>query len=87
MIPGKKKQSREEILQRKREAERERYKRIKNDPQKYEETKRKWREIYLRKKQKGTRKDVKDMTLKEHREAKNRWNKYNRRRLKKKRDA
>lgn len=76
MAPSKKKLSKEEILQRKREAERKRYERIKNDPQKREELREKERLKYLKKKEKGTRKLVENMTSREHREAKKKWRKH-----------
>lgn len=76
MAQRKKKLSKEEILQRKREAERKRYERIKNDPQKREELREKERLKYLKKKEKGTRKLVENMTSREHREAKKKWRKH-----------
>lgn len=76
MAPRKKKLSKEEIFQRKREAERKRYERIKNDPQKREELREKERLKYLKKKEKGTRKLVENMTSREHREAKKKWRKH-----------
>lgn len=76
MAPRKKKLSKEEILQRKREAERKRYESNKNDPQKREELREKERLKYLKKKEKGTRKLVKDMTPREHREAKKKWREH-----------
>lgn len=76
MAPRKKKLSREEILQRKREAERKRYERIKNDPQKKEALRETERLKYLKKKEKGTRKLVENMTPRQHREAKKTWKKH-----------
>lgn len=76
MAPRKKKLTREEILQRKRDAERKRYERNKNDPQKREELREKERIKYLKKKEKGTRKLVKNMTSREHREAKKKWKEH-----------
>lgn len=76
MAPRKKKLSREEILQRKREAERKRYECMKNDPQKREALKEKERLKYLKKKEKGTRKLVDNMTPREHREAKKKWREH-----------
>lgn len=64
------------MLQRKREAERLRYQRIKNDPQKNEEMKEKERLKYHKKKEKGTRKLVKYMNPREHRAAKKKWKKH-----------
>lgn len=76
MAPRKKKLSREEILQRKREAERKRYERIKNDPQKREALREKEHLKYLKKKERGTRKLVDNMTPREHREAKKKWREH-----------
>ena len=74
MAPKKKKLSKEEILQRKREGERKRYERIKNDPQKREELREKFK--YLKRKEKGTRKLVVNMTPREHQEAKKKWREH-----------
>lgn len=71
-----KKLSREEILERKREAERKRYERMKNDPEKRETLREKERLKYQKKKEKGIKKLVKDMTPREHREAKKKWKVY-----------
>ena len=51
------------MLQQKRERERRRYERIKNDPVKWQELREKQRIIYVRKKEKGSRKLVEDMNL------------------------
>ena len=51
------------MLQQKRERERRRYERIKNDPVKWQELREKQRIIYLRKKEKCSRKLVEDMNL------------------------
>lgn len=67
------KKSREEILEKKRIAERARYQRIKNDRQKYTEQKEKERLKYLKKKEEGKVKAAKDMTPRENREARKRW--------------
>lgn len=67
MAPRKKKLSREELLQKKRDAERQRYEKRKNDPQKREEMREKEKLKYQKKKEKGLRKLVKDMTPREHR--------------------
>ncbi|CAG4946024.1 unnamed protein product [Colias eurytheme] len=69
-------QSREERLEKKRIAERLRYERLKQDPQKWEEVKKKGHQKYLEKIEKGTVKLVKDMTSREHKAAKQRWKKY-----------
>ena len=66
MVPKKKKLSREELLQKKREAERLRYQKRKNYPQKSEEMREKEKLKYQKKKEKGLRKLVKDMTPREH---------------------
>lgn len=76
MAPKKKKATKEEILQKKREAERKRYAKIKNDPQKREELREKERLKYLKKKEKGTRKLVENMTPREHRDAKKKWKQH-----------
>lgn len=61
MAPTNKKQklSREEILQKKREAEKARLSRIRNDPVKLAEYKEKERLRYLKKKRKGAKKKYK----------------------------
>ncbi|VEN36771.1 unnamed protein product, partial [Callosobruchus maculatus] len=76
MVPKTKKLSREELLQKKREAERLRYQRRKNDPQKREEMREKEKLKYQKKKEKGLRKLVKDMTPREHRSALKNWKEY-----------
>lgn len=70
-----KKLTREERLQKKREAERLRYERIKNDPEKYELQKQKEKAKYLKKKEKGIIKTVDQMTPKEQRKARKIWKK------------
>ncbi|XP_032528137.2 zinc finger protein 236-like isoform X1 [Danaus plexippus] len=70
------KQSREEVLKKKREAERVRYYRRKNDPQKREEMRVKQNVNYERRKQTGLRKLVKDMTPNEHSTALQKWKEY-----------
>ncbi|KAJ8719460.1 hypothetical protein PYW08_011635 [Mythimna loreyi] len=76
MAPRKKKLSREELLQKKREAERLRYEKRKNDPQKREEMREKEKLKYQKKKEKGSRKLVKDMTPREHRAALKKWKEH-----------
>lgn len=76
MAPKKKKLSREELLQKKREAERLRYHRRKNDPQKREEMREKEKLKYEKKKEKGLRKLVKNMTPREHRAALKKWKEH-----------
>ncbi|CAH2014479.1 unnamed protein product, partial [Acanthoscelides obtectus] len=76
MASKRKKLSREEILQKKREAERLRYQRKKNDPQMREEMRIKEKLKYERKKEKGLRKLAKDMTSREHRAALKKWREH-----------
>lgn len=76
MAPTKKKLSREELLQKKREAERLRYQRRKNDPLKRQEMREKEKLKYQKKKDKGLRKLVKDMTPREHRAALKKWKEH-----------
>ena len=71
-----KKLSREEILQKKRDAERARYQKIKSDPVKLAEQKEKERLKYLKKKEKGTRKSISDMTPREQRKTRKKWRAY-----------
>ncbi|CAH1990775.1 unnamed protein product [Acanthoscelides obtectus] len=74
MAPRKKTQTKEEILQKKRDAEWKKYERLKNDSQRREELREKGHLKYLKKeKDKGTRKLIKGMTPREHREAKKKW--------------
>lgn len=77
-MPPKKKspKTREEILEQKRIAERLRYERLKNDPQKKEEMKEKERQKYQKKKEKGKRKLVKDMSRREHKAVKKVWREH-----------
>lgn len=56
-ITFKKKYTKEELLQQKRERERRRYERIKSDPEKWEEFRKKQHEIYLRKKEKRSKRE------------------------------
>ncbi|XP_072946039.1 uncharacterized protein [Epargyreus clarus] len=70
-----KKLTREEKLQKKREAERLRYERIKNDPEKYELQKQKEKAKYLKKKEKGIIKTVDQMNPREQRKARKIWKK------------
>lgn len=68
-----KKMSREEMLEKKRKAERDRYQRIKIDSQKYEEQREKERQKYLQKRERGIIKAAKDMIPRENRIARKRW--------------
>lgn len=61
MAPKKKKLSREELLQKKREAERLRYQRKKNYPQKREEMREKEKFKYQKNKEKGLRFNFKNI--------------------------
>lgn len=70
-----KKLTRDERLQKKREAERLRYQKIKNDPEKYELQKQKEKEKYLKKKEKGIIKTIDQMTPREQRKARKIWKK------------
>lgn len=76
MPPKKKPKTKEEIKEEKRIAERLRYQRLKNDPVKREQLKEKERRNYQRKKEKGTRKPVKDMSRREHKAVTKEWRKY-----------
>lgn len=83
-MPPRKKLTREEHLEKKRLAERLRYQRIKNDPEKYSQQKEKEKKKYERKKEKGTIKTVNQMTPREQRKARKIWRekaKQRRRRL------
>lgn len=71
----KKKLTREEKLQRKREAEKLRYQKIKNDPVKNKLQKQKEKLRYLIKKEKGMIKTVDQMTYKEQIQARMKWRK------------
>ncbi|XP_055836988.1 uncharacterized protein LOC129905538 isoform X2 [Episyrphus balteatus] len=77
-MPPKKnnKPTRKELLEKKRIAERLRYERLNKDPQKREELREKERQKYLKKKEKGLRKVVKDMTYREHKTVKRTWKKH-----------
>lgn len=68
-----KKMTREEMLEKKRKAERVRYDKIKRDPLKYEEQKQKEKIKYQKKKESGQVKAAKDMTPRENRLARKRW--------------
>nr|CAI5869417.1 unnamed protein product [Callosobruchus analis] len=70
------KQSREEILKKKREAERARLLRIKSDPIKLAEYKEKERQKYLKKIEKGQRKTINQMTDREKRSTRRKWREY-----------
>lgn len=76
MPPKKKPKTKEEIKEQKRIAERLRYQRLKNDPVKREQLKEKERRNYQRKKEKGTRKLVKDMSRREHKAVTKEWRKH-----------
>lgn len=75
-----KKLTREERLERKRFAERLRYQRIKNDPEKYAQQKEKDRRKYHMKKEKGTIKTINQMTSREQRKARKLWREKQRKR-------
>nr|CAI5826632.1 unnamed protein product [Callosobruchus analis] len=70
------KQSREEILKKKREAERARLLRIKSDPIKLAEYKEKERQKYLKKIERGQRKTINQMTDREKRSTRRKWREY-----------
>nr|CAI5851786.1 unnamed protein product [Callosobruchus analis] len=70
------KQSREEILKKKREAERARWLRIKSDPTKLAEYKENERQKYLKKIEKGQRKTINQMTDREKRPTRRKWREY-----------
>ncbi|CAH1968893.1 unnamed protein product [Acanthoscelides obtectus] len=75
IAPRKKTRTKEEILQKKRDAEWKKYERLKNDPRRREELREKGHLKYLKKeKERGTRKLVKDMTPRDHRLPKNYYN-------------
>ncbi|KAK0074342.1 hypothetical protein PV325_008480 [Microctonus aethiopoides] len=73
MAKTKKKQTREERLEKKREAERLRYQRIKCDPGKNEQLKEKEKLKYQRKKENGRIKSINDMTEREQRTIRKIW--------------
>ncbi|VEN64132.1 unnamed protein product, partial [Callosobruchus maculatus] len=70
------KRSREEILRRKREAEKTRMLKIKNDPIKLAEYKEKEKQKYLKKIEKGQRKRINQMTDREKRSTRRKWREY-----------
>lgn len=76
MAKSKKKRAKEDQLEKKRIAERKRYEIIKRDPEKAALQKEKERQKYLKKKEKGQRKVVADMTDREKRQARKKWRKY-----------
>ncbi|KAF5295077.1 hypothetical protein FQA39_LY13228 [Lamprigera yunnana] len=76
MRHAKNKLTREDILKKKREAEKARLARIKSDPIKLAEYKEKQKLQYLRKKEKGQRKNVKEMTPREQRITRKKWKNY-----------
>ncbi|KAL4703592.1 hypothetical protein ACJJTC_003331 [Scirpophaga incertulas] len=80
ITPPRKKQTREERLERKRLTERLRYQRIKNDPEKYSQQKEKEKKKYERKKEKGAIKTINQMTSREQRKARKLWREKQRRR-------
>ncbi|KAG5877761.1 hypothetical protein JTB14_033588 [Gonioctena quinquepunctata] len=67
---------REDILKKKREAEKARLARIKNDPIKLAEYKEKQRLQYLKKEEKGQRENIKGRTPREQRLTRKEWKKY-----------
>ncbi|KAL3276308.1 hypothetical protein HHI36_024243 [Cryptolaemus montrouzieri] len=69
----KKKQTREERLEKKRQAEKLRYQRIKNDPVKNAQLKEKEKQQYKKKKEKGQIKSIKDMSEREQRAIRKIW--------------
>lgn len=73
MANVKKKQTREERLEKKRQAEKLRYQRIKNDPVKNAELKEKEKQQYKKKKEKGQIKSINDMTKREQRAVRKIW--------------
>ncbi|CAH2083752.1 unnamed protein product [Euphydryas editha] len=84
IMPSPKKPTREERLEKKRQAERLRYQRIKNDPEKNSQQKEKDKKKYERQKEKGLIKTVNQMTPTEKRKARKIWRekaKLRRRRL------
>lgn len=76
MAKSKKKLTKEDQLEKKRIAEKKRYETIKRDPEKAALRKEKERQKYLKKKEKGQRKVVADMTDREKRQARKKWRKY-----------
>lgn len=73
-MAGKKtKQSREERLKKKREAERKRYEKLKNDPKKLEDEKIKWKTKYNARKSKGTVKLIENQSARDQRATRLRW--------------
>lgn len=73
MANVKKKQTREERLEKKRQAEKLRYQRLKNDPVKNAELKEKEKQQYKKKKEKGQIKSINDMTEREKRAIRKIW--------------
>lgn len=73
MANVKKKQTREERLEKKRQAEKLRYQKIKNDPVKNAQLKEKEKQNYQKKKEKGQIKSIKDMTEREKRAIRKIW--------------
>ncbi|KAF5276899.1 hypothetical protein FQA39_LY06450 [Lamprigera yunnana] len=73
MANVKKKQTRDERLEKKRQAEKLRYQRIKNDPVKNAELKEKEKQQYKKKKEKEQIKSINDMTKREQRAVRKIW--------------
>lgn len=70
--------AREEVLRLKREREQIRRNKIKNYPQKYEICRQREKERYLKRKQEGKIKSIKELTEIETRQKRKRWNINNR---------
>lgn len=75
-MPPRKKQSREEALEKKREAEKARRQEIKNNPAKLAEYKKKEQLRYVKKKERGLRKSITDMTPREQRQTRKKWKRH-----------
>lgn len=69
---AKQKKTREELLEKKRAAERQRYLKIKNYPEKYAKQKQMEKEKYIKKKEQGKVKRVSDMSPREKRQVRKR---------------
>lgn len=68
--------SKEEIALKKSAAAKSRLEKIKSDPILLAEYKEKERQKYLKKKEKGQRKSIQDMTPREQRKIRKKWKKY-----------
>lgn len=79
-----KKMSKEEILEKKRIAEKLRYSKIKNDPQKLAAEKEKRKEKYKKMRESGKKKLVSEMSAREKRQARKNWREYSDKSYKKK---